>query len=56
MAVVRGDYDVSADKLTALIGTGVRKLAGEKVLKRFNLHPGYNISGPCPRRYPCNCG
>ena len=41
MAVVRGDYDVSADKLTALIGTGVRKLAGEKVLKRFNLHPGY---------------
>ena len=41
MAVVRGDYDVSYDKLTAFAGVGGKGLADGKVLKQYNLHPGY---------------
>ena len=41
MAVVRADYDVSADKLSALVGTSVNRLANEKTLKKYELYPGF---------------
>ncbi|MDC7234468.1 MAG: proline--tRNA ligase [Spirochaetales bacterium] len=41
MAVVRGDYDVSLDKLNAVLGFAVGKPAGDETLKAYNLIPGY---------------
>ncbi len=41
MAVVRGDYDVSLDKLAAILGFSVSAPASDETLKTFNLIPGY---------------
>jgi len=41
MAVVRGDYDVSLDKLSAFLGFSVSNPARDETLKTFNLKPGY---------------
>lgn len=41
MAVVRGDYDISLDKLNAILGFSVGKPAGDETLKKYNLIPGY---------------
>jgi len=48
MAVVRGDYDVSLDKLTALLGTSVSKPADDRTLRYYNLLPGYMSPVPPP--------
>ncbi len=41
MAVVRGDYDVSLDKLTAFLGMSVSKPADHNILRQYNLIPGF---------------
>ena len=41
MAVVRGDHDVSLDKLGAFLGFALGKPASDEVLKRYGLFPGY---------------
>ncbi|MDC7238985.1 MAG: proline--tRNA ligase [Spirochaetales bacterium] len=48
MAVVRGDYDVSMDKLTSALGFALGKPASRETLERYGLVPGYMspISAP----------
>jgi prolyl-tRNA synthetase len=41
MAVVRGDYEVSEEKLTHVLGTPVLRLASAKEIRRAGLVPGY---------------
>jgi prolyl-tRNA synthetase len=41
MAVVRGDYDVSLDKLAAVLGFSVSTPAKKETLKKYKLLPGY---------------
>lgn len=41
MAVVRGDYDVSVEKLSLLLDLPVVRLAREEELHSFGLNPGY---------------
>jgi prolyl-tRNA synthetase len=41
MAVVRGDYDISQDKLNAILGFAVGTPAGVETLKKYGLIPGY---------------
>ncbi len=41
MAVVRGDYDISLDKLCSVLGFAVGKPAGSETLAKYGLVPGY---------------
>jgi len=41
MAVVRGDYDISVEKLSRYLGAPVVRFAARKELKDLNLDPGY---------------
>lgn len=48
MAVVRGDYDISLDKLAMILETAVTRPANDKTLKEFNLIPGFMSPFPAP--------
>lgn len=48
MAVVRGDYDISLDKLALVLGSAVSRPADDTTLKNFNLIPGFMSPVPAP--------
>jgi len=48
MAVVRGDYDVSLDKLAMILGCAVSKPANDSILRDFKLIPGFMSPVPAP--------